>query len=449
MPKIKELSALEILDSRGRPTVQVTCRLGSGAVASASVPSGASTGAAEALELRDGDPARYAGLGCRQAVGHVNGEIHRRLCGTVFDDQASVDQALIELDGTANKSRLGANAILGVSLAFARASAAERDVPLYEHFAEMLGRCGGKMGQAPGIRDPEPVPFSEIRRLPRLTINLFSGGKHAGQQLPIQDVLIIPASPTTVADSLVMASAVYQAAVRLIAAKYGQRWLTADEGGLGPPARSPEELLEDAVQCIRDAGFEPGRDVCLAVDVASSQFYRDGRYYLRSQPCTGAEMIERLCAWTRDFPIVSLEDGLAEDDWQYWPALCEALDGSALVLGDDLLCTNPQRIARAVQTRACNALLLKVNQIGTLSEALHAYLLARAAGWQVVISVRSGDTEDNWFSDLAVGWSGDQTKAGSLTQSERLAKYNRLLAIEAELPLPIVDWPHGFGQLST
>jgi enolase len=284
--------------------------------------------------------------------------------------------------------------------------------------------------------------------LPRLTINLFSGGKHAGQQLPIQDVLIIPASPTTVADSLVMASAVYQAAVRLIAAKYGQRWLTADEGGLGPPARSPEELLEDAVQCIRDAGFEPGRDVCLAVDVASSQFYRDGRYYLRSQPCTGTEMIEQLCAWTRDFPIVSLEDGLAEDDWQHWPALREALDGRALVLGDDLLCTNPQRIARAVQTRACNALLLKVNQIGTLSEALHAYLLARAAGWQVVISVRSGDTEDNWFSDLAVGWSGDQTKAGSLTQSERLAKYNRLLAIETELPLPIVDWPHGPGQPS-
>jgi enolase len=282
-----------------------------------------------------------------------------------------------------------------------------------------------------------------IRRLPRMTINLFSGGKHAGQQIPIQDVLIVPAAASGIADGLVMASAVYQAAVRLVERKYRMRWLTADEGGLAPPADSPEQLFDDALQSIRDAGLEPGRDVCLALDVASSHFYRDGRYHLGPQPLESPEMIRRLAEWVDRYPIVSIEDGLAEEDWPSWPALRAAIGDRALVVGDDLLCTHPRRIARAVQSQACNALLLKVNQIGTLSEALEAYRLARAAGWQVVISVRSGDTEDNWYSDLAVGWSGDQTKAGSLTQSERLAKYNRLLAIEAELPLPVHPWPLG------
>ena len=428
MPKITELSALEILDSRGRPTVRASCRVAGGARGSASVPSGASTGAGEALELRDHDPARYGGWGCRLAVGHVNGEIRERLCGIDFADQAALDQALIELDGTPGKSRLGANAILAVSLAFARAMAGHQEKPLYHYFADMMGQS--------------------IRRFPRMTLNLFSGGKHAGQQLAIQDVLIVPATPTSIADALVMASAVYQAAVRLTESKYAMRWLTADEGGLAPPAGSPEALLGDAVQSIRDAGYEPGRDVCLALDVASSHFYREGHYYLQSQPLTSQQMIGRLCSWADNYPIVSIEDGLAEEDWQHWPALCQALEDRALVLGDDLLCTNPRRIARAVELRACNALLLKVNQIGTLSESLHAYHLARAAGWQIVISVRSGDTEDDWFSDLAVGWSGDQTKAGSLTQSERLAKYNRLLEIEAELSATVVDWPHGPGQVN-
>ncbi len=426
MPSIERLTALEILDSRGRPTVRASCRLAGGAMGSASVPSGASTGAGEAWELRDRDPQRYGGWGCRLAVEHVNREIAQRVSANEFADQAQFDQTLIDLDATPNKSRLGANAILASSLAFARAVAQQRGQKLYEYFASLVGQ--------------------PVRRFPRLTINLFSGGKHAGQQLAIQDVLIVPAAPTTVADSLVMASAVYQAAVRLIEAKYGMRWLTADEGGLGPPARSPEELLGDAVQSIRDAGLEPGRDVCLAVDVASSHFYRDGHYFLQSQPLTSSQMIECLGAWVDNYPIVSVEDGLAEDDWQHWPELCAALCDRVLVLGDDLLCTNPQRITRAAQALACNSLLLKVNQIGTLTEAVHAYHLARAAGWQIVVSVRSGDTEDDWFSDLAVGWSGDQTKAGSLTQSERLAKYNRLLEIEAELPRTIVAWPHGPGQ---
>ncbi len=402
--------------------MRASCRLADGAEGSASVPSGASTGAGEALELRDHEPQRYGGWGCRLAVGHVNGEICSRLRGATIADQAELDQTLIDLDGTTNKSRLGANSILAVSLAFSRALARYQEMTLYHYFASLLGES--------------------IERLPRMTINLFSGGKHAGKQLAIQDVLIVPASSASIADGLVMASAVYQAAVRLTESKYHMRWLTADEGGLAPPAGSPEQLLDDAVQSIRDAGYEPGRDVCLAVDVASSHFYHDGHYYLESQPLTAPQMIDRLSNWADNYPIVSLEDGLAEEDWQQWPALREVLEGRLLVLGDDLLCTNPQRITRAIETRACNALLLKVNQIGTLTEALQAYRLARAADWPVVISVRSGDTEDDWFADLAVGWSGDQTKAGSLSQSERLAKYNRLLEIESELPLPVVSWPH-------
>jgi enolase len=420
MPTIDDLSALEILDSRGRPTVCATCRIGD-AVASASVPSGASTGAAEARELRDGDPSRYDGMGCLKAVGHINGEIRRRLQGQTLDDQAGLDRALLDLDGTADKSRLGANAILAVSLAFARAQAMVRRVPLYQHFAAMLGQT--------------------VDRLPRMTINLFSGGKHAGQQVSIQDVLMVPAAAASIADGLVMASAVYRAAVRLLRKKYGMRWLTADEGGLAPPAENPAQLFDDALEAIRDAGLKPGADIGLAVDVAASHFFRDGRYYPEREPLRSEQMIDVLRRWVDAYPIVSVEDGLAEEDWDHWPRLREAIGSQALVLGDDLLCTNPQRIMRAVDCQACSALLLKVNQIGTLTEALQACRLARQASWQVVVSVRSGDTEDHWFSDLAVGWSGDQTKAGSLTQSERLSKYNRLLAIEAELRLPVRDWP--------
>jgi enolase 1/2/3 len=410
---IRRVTGLEILDSRGRPTVRATCRLASGATASASVPSGASTGAAEAVELRDGDPARYAGLGCRQAVAHINRELNDALTRqTELAAQADVDRVLIAIDGTPNKARLGANAILAVSLAFARASAQQQRVPLYQYFADLLGQPIGKP--------------------PTLSINLFSGGKHAGWQAPIQDVLIVPQSANTIDEALSMASAVYHQAVELIRRKYAMRWLTADEGGLAPPVTSAEQMLADAVECIRAAGFEPGRQVALAVDVAASHVYRDGRYHLGTTPLSADEMIAHLAGWVERYPIVSIEDGLAEDDWQHWPQLSAALAGRALVMGDDLLCTNPRRIRRAIDARACDALLLKVNQIGTLSEALEAYRLARAAGWSITLSVRSGDTEDDWFADLAVGWSADYSKAGSLTQSERLAKYNRLLAIEDE-----------------
>ena len=423
MPVIERLTAAEILDSRGRPTVSATCTLAGGVLASASVPSGASTGTAEALELRDGDPKRYGGLGCRKAVAYVSGEIHRALAGRSFADQAELDHALVELDGTPNKSRLGANAILAVSVAFARACAQERGVPLYLHLAEMLGHT------------PDT--------LPRLTINLFSGGKHAGRQVAIQDVLIVPARPTTIDESLAMAYDVYQAAAALVLKRYNMRLLTADEGGLAPQCDSTEELIETAIVAIKAAGYRPGSDVMLALDVAASHFYANRQYHLDGATLDSAGMIARLVRWVERYPIVSVEDGLAEDDWEWWPTLRLALQKRALVVGDDLLCTNPQRIRRAIEAQACNALLLKPNQIGTLTEAAVAWRLAKDAGWQVTISVRSGETEDNWVADLAVGWRADQFKPGSITQSERLAKYNRLLAIEAETGWPVVRWPLG------
>ena len=423
MPTIHRLSALEILDSRGRPTVRATCTLASGAAASASVPSGASTGTAEALELRDGDSARYAGLGCQKAVGHVNGVIHEACAGVAFADQAALDAALIALDGTPNKARLGANALLAVSLAFARAVAVERGLPLWRHLADVVG---------------DPVPAT----LPRPTINLFSGGKHAGGQVPIQDVLVVSTAPT-VDRVLTDTFAVYQAAMGLSARRYGTRALVADEGGLAPPFPDTEAMLADAVAAIRAAGLEPGRDVALCVDLAASHFHGAEGYRLvpGQPPLPGAEMIETLLGWLDRYPIVSIEDGLAENDWEAWPALRTAINGQALTVGDDLLATNPTRVRRAIDLRAADALLLKVNQIGTLTEAAEARALARAAGWRVVVSARSGETEDDWLADLAVGWSGDALKVGSITRSERLAKYNRLLAIAADSGLPVVDWP--------
>ena len=423
MSVIRQLSAIEILDSRGKPTVKATCTLKGGATASASVPSGASTGAAEAHELRDGDPGRFRGLGCRKAVANVNGPIAEAVVGTDIDDQKELDQLLIALDGTPNKSRLGANAVLAVSIAFARAVAGERGLSPYDHFARMIGR----------------VPA----RLPRMTINLFSGGKHAGGQMPIQDILVVPTT-ATIDQGLADAYAVYHAAVDLTRRKYGTRALTADEGGLAPPFPSVEAALDDAVESIDAAGLSPAHDVGLAIDVASSHFYDDGRYLLGPEGLSPPQMIERLERWVIDYPmIVSVEDGLSEDDWSHWPALRQSIGrGARLVLGDDFLCTNPARIRRAVDARAANALLLKVNQIGTLTEAAEALELARRAGWRVTISARSGETEDHWLADLAVGWGGDQIKVGSITQSERLAKYNRLLEIEAESGLPVVDWPN-------
>jgi enolase len=421
MPTIKQLSGREVLDSRGRPTVLATCILEDGTTASASVPSGASTGTAEAFELRDGDPKRYQGLGCRRAAANVGGEIQTALAGHAFASQSELDRALIALDGTPTKSRLGANAVLAVSVAFARASALSRGIPLYQHFSEMIG--------------------FPAHRLPRLTINLFSGGKHAGQQVSVQDVLIIPMSAQTIDETLVCASDVYHAAADLILRKYGMRLLTADEGGLAPPCRSAEEMLALAVEAIELAGHTPGKDIFLGIDVASSHFYEHGRYNKDGETLDSAGMIRSVGQWLEEYPILSVEDGLAEDDWKNWPDLRRAIAGRALTLGDDLLCTNPTRIRRAIDAKACDALLLKVNQIGTLTEAIEAYKLAREAGWSVTLSVRSGETEDNWAADLAVGWGADQFKNGSIRQSERLAKYNRLLEIEELTRWPLTAWP--------
>ena len=416
MPVIQSLIAREILDSRGRPTIGVTCSLAGGHHAWASIPSGASTGRAEAVELRDGDGRRYRGLGCGRAVGHVNRELNDLLRGRELS-QRGLDQAMIEFDGTPDKLRLGANAILGVSVAFARAEAAQRGVQLYHHFAHLLEE--------------------NATRLPRLTVNLFSGGKHAGGQVEIQDVLLVPLSAKTTDEALAGVYAVYQSTAELCGRKYGSRPLVADEGGLAPPLAVAEDMLADAVSAIRAAGFEPGRDMALAVDVAASHFHKDGHYLLGGESLTPPRMVDRVVEWVDRYPIVSVEDGLAEDDWASWPALRSRLEGRAVVMGDDLLCTNPARIRRAIDLPAANALLLKVNQIGTLTEAGEARRLARRASWAVTISARSGETEDDWLADLAVGWSGDFIKIGSITRSERLAKYNRLLAIEAETRLPV------------
>jgi len=421
MHKIEGLSGREILDSRGRPTVLATCLLEGGISASASIPSGASTGTAEAFELRDGDSRRYQGLGCRRAAANIGGVLHDALAGRVFTEQFELDRAMVALDGTPTKSRIGANAILAVSVAFARACAAHRRVPLYQHFADMLG--------------------SPVTILPRLTINLLSGGKHAGNQVSIQDVLIIPISPQSISEVLASAFDIYQSAAELVLQKYGMRLLTADEGGLAPPCKSAEQMLDLAVEAIEWAGYMPGRDVFLGVDVAATHFYQDRRYRLDSELLDSPAMIRRIAKWIDQYPILSVEDGLAEDDWENWPRLRKTITDKALTLGDDLLCTNPDRIRRAIEMNACDALLLKVNQIGTLTEALEAHRQARAAGWSVTLSVRSGETEDNWAADLAIGWQVDQFKNGSIRHSERLAKYNRLLEIEETTKLTLTGWP--------
>jgi enolase len=414
VPVIQTVRAIEILDSRGRPTVKATVRFTDGTAASASVPSGASTGSAEAIELRDADPTRYAGLGCQKAVANVNTVIAQVLAGEDVPDQSVLDQTLISLDGTPDKSRLGANAILAVSIAFARASARASNIELYEQFAQIAGL-------------PSPAAT-----LPQLTINLFSGGKHAGGQVEFQDLLLVPLKKT-VSESLATVDAVYRAAEKLIARKYNSRSLKADEGGLAPPFPDVPTMLADAAQSVRDAGLTLGQDVALAIDVASTHFYRDPLYHWETPAKTSPQMIDRIAELVEQYHIVSVEDALAEEDWAHWPTLRTRLTQlGAITLGDDFLCTNPARIQRAIDTRAANALLLKVNQIGTLTEAAQSLRLAKSADWHVTVSARSGETEDDWLADLAVGWQADQIKVGSVRQSERLSKYNRLLEIESK-----------------
>ena len=403
---IESITAWEVLDSRGRPTVAVQVELSDGTVAQAQVPSGASTGVHEAWELRDGGE-RYAGKGVWRAVEHVRQEIAGAVRGRDAEDQAGLDRALIALDGAANKSRLGANAILGVSCAVARAAAGK--MPLWERLAAGRPAC-------------LPVPM----------INILSGGHHAGHNIEFQDFLVIPHGFETYSEALRAAVDIHAAAHAVLEERGVVLTGVADEGGWGPKLGSNGEALEVLTEAIGRAGYKPLDQVAIAMDVASSHFYEQGEYRLQTERRTlDAEgMIAQLKDWCGRFPVISIEDGLAEDDWEHWPRLTRELGGHAQIIGDDFLTTNPARVRRAIDARAANAVLVKMNQIGTLTETFEVIDMARSAGWRAVISARSGETEDSFLADLAVASGMGQIKVGSITRSERLAKYNRLLELE-------------------
>jgi enolase 1/2/3 len=400
---IRDLRALEILDSRGNPTVMVEVELSDGTTAHAKVPSGASTGKHEAVELRDGDPARYAGKGVRKAVENVHRLLAPALRDLGAEDQGALDRRMIELDGTPNKSRLGANAILGVSCAVARAVARSRGVPLWRYLA----------GER---RATLPVPM----------VNILSGGLHAGRNVEFQDFLAVPLNFPTYGEALEAIVAVHRDAAAVLKKRGYLLTGVADEGGWGPRLPTNETALDVMVEAIGD------RQIAIAIDVASSHFYDDGKYELRTEgrSLTSAGMIDLLAGWTARYPIVSIEDGLAEDDWAGWQKVTIALGGKVQLIGDDLFATNPERLERGIRERAANAVLVKMNQIGTLTETFQVIDRARAAGFRAVISARSGETEDDFLADLAVASCAGQIKVGSITRSERLAKYNRLLEIE-------------------
>ncbi len=408
---IRALRAFEILDSRGRPTVEAEVELAGGAVARASVPSGASTGLHEAVELRDGDPARFGGRGVLGAVANVAGPIADRLRGMDAADREAIDAALVELDGTPTRSRLGANALLAASVATARAAAIALDVPLWEHL-----RGGG------------PGP------LPRPMVNALSGGLHAGRSVDLQDYLVIPVAAATYPDAIRQVSDVLAALAEELA-RDGRTLLRADEGGYAA-ANGNEDGLAVLVRAIERAGLRPGEEIAIGLDVAASHFGRDGRYRLvaDADELDAAAWGDRLRAWCAAYPIVSVEDPFGEDDWEPWADLTSAIGDRVQVIGDDLLCTQGERLDRAIAAGSANAVLVKANQVGTLSEALAVARRATAAGWRVVVSARSGETEDDWLADLAIAAGPAQLKVGSLTQSERLAKYNRLLRESAIRP---------------
>jgi enolase len=412
-PTIAAVHAREVLDSRGNPTVEVEVLLSDGAVGRAIVPSGASTGRHEAWELRDGEPTRYGGKGVRRAVENVRRHLAPLLFGRSPFDQQAVDHLLLEADGTPNKSRLGANAILGVSLAVAHAAAASRRLPLYAYLAE--GEEGGSL---------LPVPL----------FNVLNGGKHAHDSTDFQEFLVAPVAAPTFAEALRAGAEVYHALRRLLG-EAGYSTNVGDEGGVAPSLPSNRAALQVVRDAIALAGYRPGVDIWLAIDAAASEFYRDGAYHLRREGrvLSAAQMVDYYEALCREFPILSLEDGLAEDDWEGWGLLARSLGGRLQLVGDDLFTTNPQRLRRGIAEGVANAVLVKPNQIGTLTETLEAVRLARRAGWATVMSHRSGETEDTSIADLAVAWATGQIKAGAPARGERTAKYNRLLRIEEAL----------------
>jgi enolase len=408
---IDDVVGREILDSRGNPTVEVDVYLDGGAVGTAMVPSGASTGAHEAVELRDGDPARYGGKGVLGAVKNVNEVLRPELVGVDAVDQVSVDRLLIDLDGTENKGRLGANALLGVSLAVAHAAAQAVELPLYRY----LGGAGART---------LPVPL----------VNILNGGKHAVDSTDFQEFMIAPLGAPSFREALRWAAEIFHALGGILHDR-GFATTVGDEGGYAPSMGSNEDAIAVVLEAIERAGYRPGEQVAIALDPAATELYADGSYALAREGRTlaGAEMIGFWADWAERYPIVSLEDGLAEDDWAAWAELTQRLGHRLQLVGDDLLVTNTERLERAIRERAGNSILVKLNQIGTLTETVEAVEMAQRAGWTAVISHRSGETEDTTIADLVVGMNSGQIKTGSISRSERIAKYNRLLRIEEEL----------------
>ncbi|MGH2462680.1 MAG: phosphopyruvate hydratase [Candidatus Limnocylindria bacterium] len=408
---IRRVHAREILDSRGNPTVEVEVTLGGGTLGVAAVPSGASTGTHEAVELRDGDPARYGGKGVLQAVANVNGEIATAVAGRDATDQAGLDLRLVELDGTPTKARLGANALLGVSLAVARAAAAAVGQPLYRYL-------GGE----------------DAATLPVPMVNILNGGRHAAGGTDFQEFMVVPLGAPTFREGLRWAAETFHALGALLRER-GLPTAVGDEGGFGPALPSNQAAAELVVEAIERAGYRPGDEVAIALDPATSELFGDGTYTLASEgrSLSATQLIDLWTDWTDRYPLVSLEDGLAEDDWVGWAGLTARLGDRLQLVGDDLLVTSLARLERAMSERAGNAILVKVNQVGTLTEATAAVRAAQAAGWGAVISHRSGETEDTTIADLAVALGTGQIKTGSMSRSERTAKYNRLLRIEEEL----------------
>lgn len=412
MSAIIDVIGREILDSRGNPTVEAEVVLESGVTGRAAVPSGASTGVREAIELRDKDPKRYGGKGVLKAVEHVNTELADAVIGLEATDQAFIDRKMIELDGTDNKSRLGANAILAVSMAVARAAAEETGMPLYRYF--------GGMGAV-----ELPVPM----------MNVINGGAHANNNLDLQEFMIIPLGAPSFKEALRYGAETFHALKKIINSK-GMSTAVGDEGGFAPKCESHEEAIELIMEAIKAAGLEPGRDVCIGLDCASSEFYEDGRYTLAKssgKSMTAEEWAQVLKGWVEKYPIISIEDGMAEGDWEGWKHLTDLLGGKIQLVGDDLFVTNPKILKEGIEKGVANSILIKVNQIGTLSETFEAIDMAKKAGYTAVVSHRSGETEDSTIADIAVGLNAGQIKTGSMSRSDRMAKYNQLLRIEEDL----------------
>ncbi len=425
---IQSVHARQVLDSRGNPTVEVDIALTDGTIGRAIVPSGASTGRHEALELRDGDPNAYRGKGVLQAVENVNTTITAALKSMDVSDQSALDTKLLALDGTPDKSLLGANSLLGASLAAAVAAAKSKGQPLYKHIAELFGQSAEQENTKYSDADDSFV-------LPIPMVNILSGGLHAGGQIDIQDFLFVPIGSSTYSEAIRRVFDVYHAARDILKSRGHEIRLVADEGGLGPNLSTNEEALEVLTLAIERAGLEPNRTGAIAIDVASTHFYNDGVYRLAKEEryLDSSQMVEVLSSWVEQYPIISIEDGLAEDDWSGWEKLTKAFGSRIQVLGDDLFTTSVPRIEHGIQTGVGNAVLIKFNQVGTLTETLDAIRLARKNGYRTVVSARSGETEDTFMVDLAVGTKAGQIKIGSITRSERLAKYNQLFRLEEEL----------------